>query len=77
MLQAKTASSAHRASTSPTGKTSSAVASAFAEPSPDGQPVSEATIRLCAYHKWETAGKPGGDGINFWLEAESELSTAK
>jgi hypothetical protein len=30
-------------------------------------------IRLRAYHKWETAGKPPGDGIDFWLEAEEEL----
>jgi len=30
-------------------------------------------IRLCAYRKWESAGKPAGDGIHFWLEAENEL----
>ncbi|QVL30001.1 DUF2934 domain-containing protein [Telmatocola sphagniphila] len=29
-------------------------------------------IRLCAYHKWEAAGKPTGDGVSFWLEAEQE-----
>jgi hypothetical protein len=29
------------------------------------------------YQKWETAGKPGGDGVNFWLIAERELSQAK
>jgi Protein of unknown function (DUF2934) len=31
-------------------------------------------IRLCAYRKWERAGKPAGDGIQFWLEAERELA---
>jgi hypothetical protein len=30
-------------------------------------------IRLCAYRKWESAGKPTGDGIQFWLDAEQEL----
>ncbi len=35
--------------------------------------VSAEDIRLCAYRKWESAGKPTGDGIQFWLEAEQEL----
>jgi hypothetical protein len=35
--------------------------------------VCEEDIRLCAYCKWEAAGKPGGDGVDFWLEAEKEL----
>ncbi|MBA4190430.1 MAG: hypothetical protein C0467_20780 [Planctomycetaceae bacterium] len=30
-------------------------------------------VRLCAYRKWENAGRPGGDGVQFWLEAEQEL----
>ena len=30
-------------------------------------------IQLLAYLKWELAGKPEGNGINFWLEAEQEL----
>jgi carbon storage regulator len=34
-------------------------------------------IRRCAYRKWDAAGKPRGDGVNFWLEAERELSQAK
>jgi hypothetical protein len=34
-------------------------------------------IRLCAYRKWESAGKPTGDGIQFWLEAEQELMIGK
>jgi len=39
--------------------------------------VSEEAIRLCAYRKWETAGKPVGNSVNFWLEAERELAQAK
>jgi hypothetical protein len=39
--------------------------------------VSEEAIRLCAYKKWETAGKPCGDGLNFWREAEKELLQTK
>ncbi|MEX1026821.1 MAG: DUF2934 domain-containing protein [Candidatus Paceibacterota bacterium] len=29
-------------------------------------------IREAAYHKWERAGRPAGDGVEFWLEAERE-----
>lgn len=32
-------------------------------------------IRERAYYKWEQAGYPSGDGIDFWLEAEAELQT--
>jgi hypothetical protein len=39
--------------------------------------VSAEEIRLCAYRKWESAGKPTGDGIQFWLEAERELAQGK
>ncbi len=35
--------------------------------------VSSDEIRLCAYRKWENAGRPQGDGVQFWLEAEREL----
>jgi hypothetical protein len=36
--------------------------------------VAEDAIRLRAYEKWEAAGKPAGDGVQFWLAAERELS---
>lgn len=39
--------------------------------------VSADDIRHCAYRKWESAGKPTGDGISFWLEAEQELLQGK
>jgi hypothetical protein len=37
------------------------------------QPVSVDEIRLRAYLRWEAAGKPSGNGLSFWLEAEQEL----
>jgi hypothetical protein len=39
--------------------------------------VSDLDIRLRANRKWEAAGKPAGDGIQFWLEAEQELVDGK
>lgn len=33
-------------------------------------------IREAAYLKWEAAGCPNGDGVEFWLAAEAELTTA-
>ncbi|MGE5195215.1 MAG: DUF2934 domain-containing protein [Deltaproteobacteria bacterium] len=30
-------------------------------------------VRVSAYFKWVAAGRPEGDGVNFWLEAEREL----
>ncbi|MBS0266872.1 MAG: DUF2934 domain-containing protein [Planctomycetes bacterium] len=33
----------------------------------------EDAIRHRAYYKWEAAGKPAGDGVDFWLAAEQEL----
>jgi Protein of unknown function (DUF2934) len=43
----------------------------------NGKLVLDEAIRLCAYQKWEAAGKPTGDGIQFWLEAEQELLEGK
>ena len=31
-------------------------------------------IRELAYRKWEAAGWPAGDGVEFWLAAERELA---
>lgn len=39
-------------------------------------PVTEYEIRLCAYRKWESAGRPPGNGIQFWLAAKQELEQA-
>lgn len=34
----------------------------------------EEAVRVRAYHKWELAGRPDGDGLPFWLEAQAELA---
>ena len=39
-----------------------------------GTLLSDEDIRLRAYLDWEGAGRPAGDGVQFWLEAEQELS---
>ena len=31
-------------------------------------------IREAAYFKWESSGRPCGDGVEFWLQAEVELA---
>lgn len=45
----------------------------------NAQPCSPPTdrcekIREAAYSKWEAAGCPGGNGVDFWLQAEAELA---
>jgi len=57
--------------TGPTTATQTPVA--FGDKGPKAQLVLAEEVRLCAYRKWERAGKPTGDGIQFWLEAEQEL----
>ena len=42
-----------------------------------GKAKSQEVVRGHAYQKWEAAGKPNGDGVNFWLEAEQEFLPAK
>ncbi len=56
----------------PTTPTQAAVASS--DNDQDGKLISDENTRLCAYRKWESAGKPTGDGVQFWLEAEQELA---
>lgn len=41
-------------------------------PGPNGM-HGEDEIRNLAYQKWQEAGCPDGDGVYFWLAAESEL----
>lgn len=49
------------------------------ECSSTNQPFSERSerqdeaIRLLAYQKWEAAGSPAGEGMEFWLAAEQEI----
>ena len=72
----------HRqAATAPSGsagvKTTPQPATASGEKGRKPQLVSADEIRIHAYRKWEHAGKPAGDGMQFWLEAEQELSQGK
>jgi hypothetical protein len=54
-------------------KMQQSVFASIVDNTPDGRSIPEEEIRLRAYHKWEDAGKPIGDGVKFWLEAEREL----
>jgi len=36
--------------------------------------VCEEAIRTLAHEKWELAGCPAGDGVEFWLDAEQEVN---
>jgi hypothetical protein len=42
---------------------------------PKSAPVEMTRVR--AFQKWEAAGKPAGDGVQFWIEAEQELLAAE
>lgn len=35
--------------------------------------VTDDEVRTAAYLHWEAAGRPDGDGVEFWLAAEREL----
>jgi len=72
-MRKKTPTPAHASSTNP----APTVAADCGDCKPNGKSVTEEVVRVCAYQKWEAAGKPGGDGVRFWLEAEQELSQAK
>jgi hypothetical protein len=43
---------------------------------PHGGVQLEEAIRVRAYKKWDQAGRPPGDGVSFWLEAEQELKAS-
>ncbi len=60
-----------------TGPTTATQTASSADKDHNAQLVSVEDIRLCAYRKWESAGKPTGNGIQFWLEAEQELVQGK
>ena len=58
-------------------RTTGAVVNAMSNATAPCQPArlnTEDAIRIRAYQKWEAAGKPAGDGVQFWLTAEKELS---
>jgi len=44
------------------------------EHTPQTAAISADQIRRHAFSLWEHAGRPMGDGVSFWLQAEQELS---
>jgi Protein of unknown function (DUF2934) len=71
----KRAAPAHAGPGMPTAPTAAIVAPS--DNDRHGGVVSDEEIRLCAYRKWEAAGRPAGDGVRFWLEAEQELAEGR
>jgi len=65
----------HAGPGNPTTPTKAAVASS--DNAHNGKLISDEDIRLFAYQKWVAAGKPVGDGVQFWLEAEQEMVEGK
>ena len=51
-----------------------AACSAAQQQPPD---VGREAIRERAHRKWEAAGCPAGDGLDFWLEAEREVNAER
>ena len=71
----KHATPAHSNPTGSPAATTPGVAAGDKTRSP--RPVTADDIRLRAYRKWEGAGRPTGDEVRFWLEAERELTQGK
>jgi hypothetical protein len=76
-MRHKTAILRHPASARATSVPQSAVAPAAGSPVQKGKPLAEEAIRRRAYLKWKVAGKPAGQEVRLWLEAEQELRQAK
>ena len=63
------------AHSNPTGPTTTLTPGVTAgDKASNSRPVTADDVRLCAYRKWDSAGKPPGDGVQFWLEAEQEVT---
>jgi hypothetical protein len=59
------------------GATSQAAAAGSLDNASEAPATScEDKIRDLAYEKWQASGCPEGDGVEFWLEAEREISSA-
>ena len=59
-----------------TGPADVAATEVPAETPPCSANICQEEVRTRAFLKWEAAGCPQGDGILFWLEAESELQAS-
>ena len=51
-----------------------AACSASQQQPPD---AGDEAIRELAHRKWQAAGCPAGDGLDFWLEAEREVNAER
>jgi len=71
----KSATSANTGPVPPTSTGETTIASSDKDQNTKAASLEE--IRLRAYQKWEAAGKPNGDGFQFWLEAKQELMQGK
>jgi hypothetical protein len=71
----KTAPLAAPALATPTKESKAAGIPGLDEQVQNAQPKSQEAVRLHAFWKWQLAGKPDGDAVKFWLEAEQELLT--
>lgn len=76
-MSTKTATLANRGSANAGSEPRAVAATRPGEHAPGRKSAPEEAIRLRAYQKWEVAGKPPGDGIQFWLDAENELMPSK
>ena len=76
-MRHKTATLTNPASAKATSVPQPAVACTPCTPVQKGKPVSEEAVGVRAYEKWESVGRPGGEGVKFWLEAEHELMPAQ
>jgi hypothetical protein len=71
----KTAPLAAPALATPTKESKAAGMPGLDEQVQNAHPKSQEAVRLHAFWKWQLAGKPDGDAVKFWLEAEQELLT--
>lgn len=50
---------------------------AASPPNPQPSDAGAEAIRVLAHRKWEAAGCPAGDGLDFWLEAERQVNAER
>ena len=72
-MPSTTAILAKPAESSPTTRLKATAPSGPAIPPHHCPVVFEEAIRHRAYLRWEAAGMPDGEGVDFWLAAEREL----
>jgi hypothetical protein len=70
-MRKQPATSPKRASASPKSEQKPVADSVSGDCTPNGKVMCDESVRLHAYLKWETAGKPAGDGVRFWGRAQN------